>query len=329
MKERCGFTQVLVTRYSVRLDGKSVIRGRGKEWLFSDSRMSRRLVLFSNLTFPSIVKSSVTPDLYVVVIDKELPGRYREQLELLMKPYPWAIIHEWQSEDDWFKLEWVLRLMQDSAPNILIGQIDDDDALQLGANERLRSAAQSCLAGGRHSLWTWFGSNNAWEWDLDTAHEGVGFLKPYSGGTTYWQGVGTSVLVPNDPQSPTSYVWPHSVLEMVFEPFWKWHRTQFSRVLRMRLGLLKRLVINGHIRHIPSLLVKGWLVDVGTQFPSDVDMLISNSGTNLQTDRIERGRKARWSNGVIAELERFGVTEESAVAIGKVIRSAEVEEKNY
>lgn len=324
MKDQNRFTQVLVTRYSVRLDGKSVIRGRGTEWLFSAERMQRRSVLFSNLTFPSIVQSSVRPDLYIIVIDRELPDIYKEQLELLIEPYPWAIIHVWQPEDDWFRLEWVLRLMSDNKPKILIGIIDDDDALELGANERLRIAVKASLAGERHNLWTWFGSNNAWEWDLHTEHDGIGFLKPYSGGTTYWQGVGTSVLVPNDPQSPTAYVWPHSVLQMVFEPFWKWHGTQFSRVLRMRLGLLKRLVINGHSRHIPSLLVRGWLVDVGTQFPSEVDMLISNSGTNLQTDRIERGREARWSEGVMSELGRFGVTEKAAIAIGKVIQAADI-----
>ena len=315
MKEHNGFTQVLVTRFSVRLDGKSVIRDRGTEWLFSELRVKRRLALFSNLTFPSLINSSERPEHYIIVIDNELPTRFRKELELMVEPFPWAVIHVWDPKQDWFSLEWVMNTVNTSSPNILIGQIDDDDALERGANKRIRNAASNHLCSGRKALWMWFGSNNAWEWDLNFDNSQLGYIKPFSGGTSYWQGVGTSILVPKEKKSPTSYVWPHSVLEMTFKPFWIWRRVRFGRVFRLRMGLLKRLWKEGNGRFIPSLMMRGWVCDVGVNDPVEVDMLVSNSGTNLQEARMHFGKNLRRSDNVHIDLQRFGVTEQAVERI--------------
>ena len=324
MKEHNGFTQVLVTRFSVRLDGKSVIRDKGTEWLFSELRMKRRMALFSNLTFPSLINSSERPEFYIIVIDRELPESFRRELELLIEPFPWAVIHVWNPEQNWFRLEWVMNTVKTTSPHILIGQIDDDDALELGANRRMRMAASNHLSSGRRALWMWFGSNNAWEWDLNFENSQVGFLKPFSGGTTYWQGVGTSILVPKDRESPTSYVWPHSVLEMTFKPFWIWHRVRFVRVLRLRIGLIRRLWREGKWGFIPSLLMRGWVCDVGISYPAEVDMLVSNSGTNLQEARLNFGKNLRRSKGVQMDLQRFGITEEAVDRIRRAFVDSEI-----
>ena len=324
MKGQVGFTQVLVTRFSVRLDGKSVIRDRGAEWLFSDLRMKRRMALFSNLTFPSLINSSERPEFYIIVIDRELPESFRKELELLTEPFPWAVIHVWDPDQDWFSLEWVMNTVETSTSHILIGQIDDDDALERGANQRTRLAASNHLSSGSRALWMWFGSNNAWEWDLNFENSQVGFLKPFSGGTTYWQGVGTSILVPRESQSPTSYVWPHSVLQMTFKPFWIWHRGRFGRVFRLRIGLLRRLWREGNWIFIPSLLMRGWVCDVGMSYPAEVDMLVSNSGTNLQAARLHSGKNLRRSKGVQIDLQRFGVTAEALDKIRMAFVDSEI-----
>ena len=325
MRDSPAFTQVLVTRFSVRLDGQSVIRGHSTDWLFSEKRLQRRLTLFSNLTFPSIAKSTEKPEHHIIVVDSELPEFARLELESLVAPFPWAQLHVWLPGAEWYELGWVMELVEIHTAHVLVSIIDDDDALELGANQRIRKAAHSILLKNRSALWIWLGSNNAWEWDLDVTQSDLGFLKPYSGGTTYWQGVGTSVIVPRDGLSPTPYVWPHSVLQLVFNPFWKWKRIRFKRVLRMRLGLLKRLIVQGHIKRIPSLLIRGWLYDVGVEYRAEVDMLISNSGTNLQNKRIALGQDARWTEGMLKELGRFGVTEKSAKAIAEVFHTRQSE----
>jgi len=321
------FTQVLVTRFSVRLDGQSVIRGHSTNWLFSEERLRRRLALFEHLTFPSIFKSSEKPEHYIIVVDAELPEFARASLERLVEPFPWAQIHTWVPGAEWFRLGWIKDVIDIQTSYVLVGQIDYDDSLEFGSNERMRQGVNRHLEHGRNTLWMWFGSNNAWEWDLDVGDRRFGFLKPYSGGTSYWQGVGLSLLVPNQIDSPTSYAWSHSVLQMIFAPFWKWKNLRLKRVLRSRLGLIKRLVLSGESRWLPSLLMKGWLYDVGVQHPAEVDMLISNSGTNLQYKRIEFGQDSRWTEGMLQQLGRFGVTETSAKAIAQAFHSEKTNQK--
>lgn len=315
-------TQVLVTRFSVRLKEGAVLRGQSSDWLFSEERLAKRITLFANLTFPSIVQSSVRPDYYIIVVDAELPQHVKEMLEKLVAPYPWVILHTWVLGVQWSSLGWILELLSISTPYILTSQIDDDDALELGANERLRQGVMKYLTSRKRALWMWFGSSNAWEWDLDVEHDGLGFLKPFSGRTNYWQGVGLSLLVPNEPTAPTSYNWEHSMLEMVFAPFWSWKRLRIKKVFRLRLGVVKRLILGGSVHHIPSLLFGGWIYDVGLQQEAEVDMLISNSGTNLQTIRLKLGHETRWNDDIIEDLKRFGVTHESAQKISSAFNVA-------
>lgn len=325
MKSSPAFTQVVVTRFSVRLDGQSVIRDNGTDWLFSEDRIHRRLTLFGNLTLPSILKSTVKPEHYIVVVDAELPKHARAALDKLVEPFSWVVVHTWVPGTEWFKLGWILDLIDVQTPYVLIGQIDDDDALELGSNERMRAGVNWHLDQQKKTLWMWFGSNNAWEWDLDVQDHPMGCLKPYSGGTTYWQGVGLSLLVPTEKISPTSYTWPHSVLQMIFAPFWIWKKLRLKRVSRSRMGLIKRLVVSGNVKWLPSLVVRGWLYDVGVRHPAEVDMLISNSGTNLQNKRIALGQDARWTDDMLKELARFGVTEKSAKAIAQVFYTRKTE----
>ena len=53
------------------------------------------------------------------------------------------------------------------------------------------------------------------------------------------------------------------------------------------------------------------MCDVGLNDPAEVDMLVSNSGTNLQTMRIHFGKEVRRTEGVETDLQRFGVTKQA------------------
>ena len=303
-------TQVAVTRFSVRLDGSSVLRDRGAEWLFSDFRMQRRLALFSNLTLPSIVHSTVRPDHYIVVVDAALPRVYLEMLSSVLKDYDWIKIHVWNPADDFLQLKWILELVNVRSPYVLTTTIDDDDALEIESNERMLDLVSLQLRGRWGSgAWIWFGSKNAWEWDLDLSQSDHGFIKPFSGGTNYWQGVGTSLLVPSKPNSPTSYAWTHEWIELVFSPFWLWKKKGFKKVFRHRASLVRRLVLDRKFKDLGSLFFRGWLVDVGARHSSEVDMLISNSQTNLVSIRMDLGKNVRRGDSILAQLTRFGVSE--------------------
>ena len=302
-----SFTQVLVTRFSVRLDSRSILRGRDASWLFSDARLRRRMVLFANLTFPSIVKSSSRPEFYVIVIDKELPENYKAELESLTNRYDWVIVHEWNPRQEFRLLRWVLDVLEIESEFVLMSQIDDDDALELGFNERIRNFASRNIHKCRRGQWVWIGSRRTLEWDLVFSDSEVGFVKPNSTGMWYWQAVGTSILVPNKWSSPTSYSWTHTHIQAIFSPFWRWRGLTLRALIRQRLSLLFRLLKHGRINAVVSLMFSGWLVDLDSSEGEEVNMLMTNSGTNLQGIRFELGHQHR-TRDVQSQLERFGLT---------------------
>ena len=307
MNSDVSFTQVLVTRFSVRLDGKSVLRDRGATWLFSDARLRRRMVLFTNLTFPSIVKSSRRPEFYVIVIDKELPDKYKAELEALKSRYHWVIVHEWNPRQEFNRLQWVLDVIDIESEFVLMSLIDDDDAFELGFNARIRDSASRNIDKCKRGQWVWIGSRRALEWDLVFSDSQVGFVKPNSTGMWYWQGVGTSILVPKKLSSPTSYSWNHTHIQAVFSPFWRWRGLALQALIRHRLSLVVRLLKHGRINAVVSLIFSGWLVDMDSKDGKEVNMLVTNSGTNLQEIRVELGHQHR-ARHVESKLERFGLT---------------------
>ena len=67
-----------------------------------------------------------------------------------------------------------------------------------------------------------------------------------------------------------------------------------SQVLIMqRLSLLFRLLKHGRINAVVSLMFSGWLVDLDSSEGEEVNMLVTNSGTNLQGIRFELGHQHR------------------------------------
>ena len=273
------------------------------------------MALFENLTFHAIINQTVKPDFWVVVVDGELPSRFRLRLEELTTAHEWIVVHQWNPTCDWYRLGWVIDLFSIETPFVLTSLIDDDDALDLNYNERLRNRVDNHIRVGSRFGWFWFGSLCALEWDLDFSTSEFGFTKPFAGGTDYWQGVGTSVLVPLASDAPTAYSWSHSVMQDVFGPLWRWRSRNLQKVMRYRLGLVIRLLRSGRIHWLPSLIWSGWVHDIGTQQQGEFDKLISNSGTNLQEVRMTLGHDARDSQSVMEQLLRFGMSSASMMAI--------------
>lgn len=125
------------------------------------------MALFENLTFQAIINQTVEPDFWVIVVDGELPSKFRLRLEELTAAYDWIVVHRWNPTCDWYQLGWVIDLFSIETPFVLTSLIDDDDALDLNYNERLRNQVDNHIRVGSRFGWFWFGSLCALEWDLD------------------------------------------------------------------------------------------------------------------------------------------------------------------
>ena len=67
------------------------------------------------------------------------------------------------------------------------------------------------------------------------------------------------------------------------------------------------------------------MCDVGLKNPAEVDMLVTNSGTNLQEARMHFGKNLRRSDDVHIDLQRFGVTVQAIDRIRAAFLNSEMD----
>lgn len=315
MSPRRPFTHFVITRYSVRLDGHSVLRDKGKDWLFDSGRLALRRVLFQHVTLASIAASTVRPDRFLIVIDRDLPADEQMAMADLVDGLDWVDLVVWNPEWDFKTIDWILEQYQVHSPYIVTSQMDDDDAVQSHYLSRIIARIQEDLSSLVPPVWRWYGGNHALEWDLGVPDAPLGALKPWSGGTQYWQGVGTSLLVPAQKGEPTVYAWTHDKIEKVFAPIRLRQSTFDPMSFRLRASLAFRLLKRLRLRALCGWTANGWLRQMGGGDSSTYDMLISNNGSNLQDIRRGLGVRRRSDEDILARLTEFGIQEAGVSAI--------------
>ncbi len=288
---------VAITRFSIRMHSNEGFRGRSKEWLFNEVRLSQKLVLFEHVAFSSIAKGSKQPDLFLVLIDKELPETIRQQLENIIEPYHWAQTFEVEPG--------ALANMRDigsllggfaiDSKYILTTNLDDDDAIGTHYIQNLKSLVKQHRNENPNQPFHWFGSIDMQEWDILPSKEAaLGFLKPYSGGVLFSLSTGFSVLSKNHPRGPNVFTLSHSrCLDFLTLNH---RRTNYDRQgrfkfrVRLALNALKMGRWETVFRILRSYDFATRLDDGRTgQFQG----LISNHGDNLQQGRIKSGISTR------------------------------------
>ena len=266
--------------------------------------------MFQNVALSSLISSSITPDYYCVLIDRDLPSSEMRKLKSIVAPFDWVHLIIWDTDNDLKRLDWILERFPISTSHVLTTQLDDDDAVHSHYLKRILEEAQLDLSTSFLSRWCWYGGAHALEWDLGVGNASGGALKPWSGGTSYWQGVGTSLLVPARKGEPTVYSWTHDKIEKVFSPLLSEKASYTWGILRHRVSLAYRLFKRGRLLAIVDWNLFGWIRQMGGGSAKPYDMVISNSGTNLQDIRRDLGKKKRSDVNVLARLSAFGVSAE-------------------
>lgn len=143
-----SFKHVIITRFSFRFR-----KNDPKFPLLSEDRLNERVRIFRDFCFPSIAGQTNKNFNWILIIDPELPGKFKEELQSIFQNFRNSINYEskgprnlWFHEWDWEqnnlgKIDWILPYfsiddLKESKPSEKLGskylvttRLDDDDCL--------------------------------------------------------------------------------------------------------------------------------------------------------------------------------------------------------
>lgn len=133
---------LIITRFSVRFNLKLA-----KSDLLDPIRLAKRLDIFRNCCLPSILNQTDKNFKWIIIVDNELPGEIRRELEELVNPHEFIKIFTWDCENEKHKLgeiNWLLEVPGISftgTTRLAMTRLDDDDALNVGFVKYIRTIA--------------------------------------------------------------------------------------------------------------------------------------------------------------------------------------------
>jgi len=288
---------VVITRFSIRMHPDRGFRGRSKDWLFDEHRLTQKLSLFEHVSFSSISKGSEQPDLLLVLIDPELPKDIRRKLENIISPYSWANTLEVSpgALANMRSLGSLLGHLSIKSELILTTNLDDDDAIGAQYILNLKTLVKRHQIDRPRQPFHWFGSIDMQEWDLLPSNEApLGFVKPYSGGVMFVLSVGFSVLTKNNPNAPSIFTLSHSrCLDFLTR---KHRRANYDRKGRFKFRLslaLRSLKMGSWGAALGIIRGSDYATRLDAGGSGEFQGLIINHGDNLQSGRIKSGSNKR------------------------------------
>lgn len=310
------FTHILISRFSIRMHENEGFRGRSTSWLFDEDRLELKLRLLEHVALASIAGGTAQPDLYMVLMDKDLPQSIRAKLEFLASQYPWVHLHSvgpgaLMGMRDLGGLVGHLNIQ---SPYILTTNLDDDDALSDGFIGGLQQRAGEFIKQRPNAPFHWFGSTEMYEWDMVSEGSApMGFSKPFSGNVNHVLSTGYSVLSKNYDFGPTVFTLSHNRCLDFLSATHKRAKTKSINRIRFKINLARKLLsdfkICSAVRFVFSTENASLLnSSEGSNFMG----LIVNHGDNLQNVRITLGTERRAMLNEMWLKETFNVAAKKA-----------------
>jgi hypothetical protein len=102
--------------------------------LFSDKRLETRINLFKTFCLPGIINQTVKDFKVVILYDRLLPDKFKNQLELLIKDYSYIYLHKWVVDHNLKETSWLSEYRDNTKKYSLYTRLDDDDMLHSDIN---------------------------------------------------------------------------------------------------------------------------------------------------------------------------------------------------
>lgn len=163
MIKTASFQQFIITEFSFRDKDYMAITQRDP---LLPKLLEHRFKLFEIACLPSILSQDEQDFTWILIVDKDLPEKYRIRLEKLISVRPNSILHVHDSKHDLGHLDWLESYMDKKPDYVITTKLDDDDAIFTGHTKYVRDHLQALLSNKTLPPIYIFGSYNVVLWDF-------------------------------------------------------------------------------------------------------------------------------------------------------------------
>ncbi|KZN66258.1 glycosyltransferase [Pseudoalteromonas luteoviolacea] len=201
---------ILLTRFSYRQNPEDHAKQTADVFLRQDplnpEALDFRFALFECACLPNVLAQTNQDFDWVLIIDPDLPKKYRDRLEALIAKRDRTHLHEFR-RDDLGSLGWLEQYMSSNVDFALTTNLDDDDIITIDYIERLQTHVKG-LGESAPSL-KFFGIKSTYQWDLFSSTKyPFGTVAPWHR-TNYFKSTGLSMLCKVNAHKLTVYSLPH------------------------------------------------------------------------------------------------------------------------
>ena len=137
------FHHFVLTRFSYRPNTKGCRDESGDDWValidpLNPSRLDFRFALFECACLPNVMAQSNQDFDWVLIVDPDLPTKYRQRLETLIAKRKRTHLHEFRHGDKLSSLEWLEIYITSDTDLVLTTNLDDDDMITVDFVEKLQ-----------------------------------------------------------------------------------------------------------------------------------------------------------------------------------------------
>ena len=195
--EHMTLGHILLTRFSYRMNNDAPQRHSAHDGFsrfdpLEPASLDFRFALFELACLPNIMAQTNQDFDWVLIIDPDLPMKYRQKLETLIAKRKRTYLHEFSSSDNLAGLDWLEAYIPSDTDLVLTTNLDDDDILTVDFVEKLQSHAKGL--GTKTPSIKFFGMKATYEWGLySSAKHSLGTWSPYNR-VNWFRSAGLSTL---------------------------------------------------------------------------------------------------------------------------------------
>jgi len=194
--EHMTFAHILLTRFAFRSQNKPNKRAGDDLYTRNDPLspmwLDYRFPVFELACLPNVMAQTNQDFDWVLIVDPDLPVKYRQRLEALIARRKRTYLHELRPSDNLAGLDWLEKYIPSGTDLALTTNLDNDDILTIDFVEKLQSHVKGL--GTKVPSIKFLGMKTSYQWQLySSAKYPLGTWAPYHR-INWFRSVGLSML---------------------------------------------------------------------------------------------------------------------------------------
>jgi len=156
--------------------------------------LNYRLQLFEMITLPSLQQQENKDFSVIIVVDPELPKKYRDRLDGLTKGMKTVVLHDYSPEVSQNSLQWMKPYIQSQTEYLIITKLDADDGLFQGFTKYIYNYLKGLYDKKVIQPVHFIKCKHVLQWDLlFSKNAPYGYLKPWGRKQTITNSTGLTI----------------------------------------------------------------------------------------------------------------------------------------